>query len=201
MKTYFVPVEGKEYPLIQTADWRFFVPLRPIYARLGVKWNNSWHQLFGRANILALEDHPVEQRDGTFIGMTCVPLMRFGWWFHSLEGPRKGAAGADRRAGIAVIAEQFMRAFEIVLSGIMGGNDPNSPAVPLGKDLLIAELQTKLAEMTTVHIKNRKPRKAINADDVAQWRALHRAGNNFQDIAALAGRSPATVRRSILGEG
>lgn len=201
MKTYFVPIEGKEYPLIQTADWRFFVPLRPIYERLGMRWNNQYKQLFTRGSIFALEDHPVEQRDGTFVMMTCVPLMRFGWWIHSLEGRRSGPVGADWRSDLAVIADQFMRAFETMLSGIMGGNDPNSPAVPLGKDLLIAELEAKLAEKTMIKQRNRMPRVVISVEEVVRWRGMKAQGLNYSDIAAEVGRSAATIRRSILGEG
>ncbi|MGL5447423.1 MAG: hypothetical protein ACRDBL_08955 [Rhabdaerophilum sp.] len=200
MKTYFIPFEGKEYPLVQTADWRFFVPLRPIYERLGMPWSAQSKTLFSRYNVFWLEDQLVEQRDGSFVVMTCIPLIRLGWWWRSRQGPR-GPQASEFRAGMTAIADEFLRAFDFALSGILSGNDPNSPAVPFGKDLLIAELQFKLAEKTAVKQRNRMPRVAITVEEVARWRQMKAQGLNYQDIAAEVGRSVGTVRRSILGEG
>lgn len=112
MKTFFVPFEGQDFPLVQTDDGRFYVPLKPICAAIGASWAGQEKKMYrGDAyKCVKLNVRALDQGAPTH----AIPAIRlFGWLRSFYQGLAKSP---ESQALNAKFADQFVEAVESAIT-------------------------------------------------------------------------------------
>lgn len=92
MKTHFLPFEGREFPLVEDDDGRFYVPARPICEAIGARWATQANKLYRgdtyRSRSMTIRE--LDSRDETIV----VPVFRlFGFLRSFHNGLAKNSEG------------------------------------------------------------------------------------------------------------
>lgn len=78
MKTFFVPFEGQDFPIVQTEDGRFYVPMKPICDAIGARWATQERKMWRGDAYKSTRMHvrALDARDEILV----IPAIRlFGW--------------------------------------------------------------------------------------------------------------------------